>query len=743
MVPQAGQWDASGHLEAKSATSGDLPNVHEVLRLLEAATTPPQPIATVRVEPPRETAFPAPPSHRRRWIVIGGVVVLALVVSVVWLTNRGKAARVERNVVAVAPFRVSAADSSLAYLREGMVDLLAAKLSGTAELRPTDPRTLLSAWRRAAGGERDLPETRAVEVAARVGAGRLVEGEVVGSGRRLSVSARILAAPGGAVRARVVVEGIADSLTQLVDRLAASLLALGSGEGEQRLAGLTSTSLPALRAYLDGQALLRRGAFEDAKNRFEEALRLDSTFALAGLGVARAGEWTGIDFGPALAAAWRRRDRLSPRDRAHLEAYLPRFPGGFGRRDYIEASERFVQVAPDSPEAWYALGDVLFHLGPLVGVPDAHRRAAAAFDRSLALDSSYAPTLQHLTDIGAQLGDTARLRGGLELMLRVDSISGRAEANRWFVASLLGDTAGARRALATDSILYGGPWWVVISGLDLAVDLSGTESLFQREQAKSVTAEDRTAIETVWHQYELIRGQPSRGPALPSRGSGSERRGTLVLEALFGDGDSAEAAGSARELERGLGSPPVGRDIGAVLARYAVGQYGLAHHQPGLAHRAAADLRNARFPADSAWQGEPARHYALLLEAQLAAHTGASSADEALRQLDSMLANPLSSEFACSGNLISARLHEERGELPAALAAVRRRLFGNAFFPAYVRYLREEGRLAALTGDREGAAKAYRHYLLLREDPEARLRPQRDSVRAELDALLRESTDKP
>ena len=38
----------------------------------------------------------------------------------------------DAKVVAVAPFRVSGADPSLSYLRAGMVDLLAAKLGGTA-----------------------------------------------------------------------------------------------------------------------------------------------------------------------------------------------------------------------------------------------------------------------------------------------------------------------------------------------------------------------------------------------------------------------------------------------------------------------------------------------------------------------------------------------------------------------------------------------------------------------------------
>lgn len=47
-----------------------------------------------------------------------------------------------------------------------------------------------------------------------------------------------------------------------------------------------------------------------------------------------------------------------------------------------------------------------------------------------------------------------------------------------------------------------------------------------------------------------------------------------------------------------------------------------------------------------------------------------------------------------------------------------------------------EGRLAALTGDRAGATRAYQHYLALRSDPEPVLRPEVEQVRAELARLL-------
>ena len=79
---------------------------------------------------------------------------------------------------------------------------------------------------------------------------------------------------------------------------------------------------------------------------------------------------------------------------------------------------------------------------------------------------------------------------------------------------------------------------------------------------------------------------------------------------------------------------------------------------------------------------------------------------------------------------------------PGALAALRRRYVGQASQAHYVRYLREEGRLAALAGDRDGAIRAYRHYLALRSEAEPALQPEVRRVREELEAIERESTDR-
>jgi hypothetical protein len=99
-----------------------------------------------------------------------------------------------------------------------------------------------------------------------------------------------------------------------------------------------------------------------------------------------------------------------------------------------------------------------------------------------------------------------------------------------------------------------------------------------------------------------------------------------------------------------------------------------------------------------------------------------------------MLADPLDSWVTSMGNLVAARLHEARGELGTALAAARRRDWDQVS-PYYVVYHREEGRLAALTGDTAGAILAYRRYLALRGDAEARFQPRVRQVRSALEVL--------
>ncbi len=359
---------------------------------------------------------------------------LALALAVALYARRAPTPAPDPAVVAVAPFRVDAANPRLAYLREGLVDLLATRLGGTLAVRPLDSRTLLKAWRGSTRGTGDVPPGRALAVAGRLGAGQLIEGRVAGGGSRVTLWATLREVPGGRERSRRSLEGSADSVTALIDRLAAHLLARAAGEPEERLPALAATSTDALRAYLDGWALVRRGSLEGALKQFQRALAVDSTFALAALGATRMlvdGPFDRSD--PEAQLAWRLRDRLTLGDRAYLVAMVgPRYPESSGLLQRRQAVQRLVRLSPENADGWnmYTFAMCFDRRGMTI-TPDQCR---AASRRASALDSTNAMTLGIANDFASLFDDTASVRRTLRLFMRLDSVSSNSQWRQWRTA---------------------------------------------------------------------------------------------------------------------------------------------------------------------------------------------------------------------------------------------------------------------------------------------------------------------
>ncbi|MGZ8469612.1 MAG: protein kinase domain-containing protein, partial [Gemmatirosa sp.] len=505
---------------------------------------------------------------RRTALVSAGVGLVAALSAAAGLFWK-REAPLDDQVVAVAPFRIAGSDPSLRFLREGMLDLLAATLTGEAGPRSADPRAVLSAWRRAAGNEdADLPRDRALDVAEGLGAGRLLLGDISGTADgRVVLTASLLAVRDGRGDAPVRVEGSADSLPQLVERLTVALLSRGAA-GDRAGAVMTS-SLPALRAYLNATWLYRRSRYRESAKEFDRALTFDSTFAHAGLGLATAAQWFGEPDQEyrGLQAAWRQRARLSPIDRAALDAAGgPRFPQYPPFAELLAAKQRYARVAPDRPDAVFQAADAMFHFGALVGEPDAHARAAAQFRRVLALDSTYLPALEHLILIAARAGDTATVRQAGALFLKTDSTAEGADGVRWRMAVALGDSALLAQVERRAGTMHPLSLHLIeeISLLD-GVDLERAARIFaanvEGTRAERSTA-DRLAFATMAHDFALARGQPGRAATMleAMRDAGHPTHlvdVAYVLDALFGDGDTTAATTALRALAPlAYGAPP-------------------------------------------------------------------------------------------------------------------------------------------------------------------------------------------
>jgi eukaryotic-like serine/threonine-protein kinase len=459
--------------------------------------------------------------------------------------------------VAVLPFRVSG-DPSIGYLRDGMVDLLAATLTGEGGLRAVDPRTVHNAWLRMTGTETDLEPDSARALARRLRAGRVLLGEVVGTPERIVVNTTLLDV-GGRTVARAGIQGPAASLTDMVDTLAARLLSLSAGVEPGRVATLTTTSLPALRAYLEGQAFYRRGRYEEAIRQYARALEIDSTFALAGLGIELAGGWIGgveqtRELGRALAS--RHQARLSATDRALLAAAIgPDYPRPSSVRRTLAAIEDALRLAPDRVELWYMQADAYLHFGRAIGVEDWEARAAAGFRRAIEMDSTLAQSLHHLILLYARQGQLELMDAAAAAQLAREPAGSTADFIRWIVSAAR--SPRSTLPIPLDSLAIETLGWIVMIAQDDGFDPQLGVRAARERTRRAGTASERLERNLALHAVALNTGRPVEALSVTQRLREDQPDPQFhlrlrILDALYADGDSAAAAEAAEELQRSI-----------------------------------------------------------------------------------------------------------------------------------------------------------------------------------------------
>lgn len=326
-------------------------------------------------------------------VAAGAVVILAAAILIAKRPSTNSLP-VSASKVAVLPFAVRSG-GSFAYLAEGMVDLLSRDLDGAGDLRAVDPGTILTAVSHAGDDLLDVRRGRAV--ARQVGAGLYVLGSVTSVGPQLRLQAALYDASSGSdsAQAQASVEGDSTQLFELVDNLSRQLMVKrGSGFASRlgETAAITTRSLSALKAYLDGERRLRAASLEVPKldsaiALFQQAVGEDSLFALAHYRMAVAAGWADHHAlsTAAAARALTLSDRLNARDRRLLAAYVD-----FRRGAANDAERQYraiLQDYPDDMEARFQLADVLYNYNPLRGRPRGEAREP--FNDVLALDPGF------------------------------------------------------------------------------------------------------------------------------------------------------------------------------------------------------------------------------------------------------------------------------------------------------------------------------------------------------------------
>jgi tetratricopeptide (TPR) repeat protein len=451
--------------------------------------------------------------------ITGGLVVLALLFggagAYVGLTRGfprpGPAPRAASQVadgIAVMPFEVRGQD--LEIWREGMMDLLTSGLDGVGGFRTIDSRTVMARWQVQGAGPVDLDAT--LNIARATGARFALVGSVVGLGPDVRLVAHVHDLDTGREVAAGRAQGPAGDVLRLVDELAVAtmrnmLLAIGQDPpGDRSAETITTSSLPALRAYLEGEAHFRRGRFAEAVQSYERAVAEDTTFAIALVRLSDAYGWLEdmssrriLEVGErAMAQA----HRLSPRHQFFMQGWdaLNR-----GTADGVASLREAVRKYPDDPGAWFLLAETYIHVGGATYATDDDIRHA--LQRATSLDPNFAPYFPHVAEYAVLAGDRAAAERALQRIEELTADDSDLHHFRLAIPLLLGDSAEAAEALRGATSLspralrvYGGAFGLKHDRLDRDAQV---DAVLAR-----VTNTDRTAFQAY---YAGAMGQVQRG----------------------------------------------------------------------------------------------------------------------------------------------------------------------------------------------------------------------------------------
>lgn len=346
---------------------------------------------------------PPIPLPRGRWL-LAGTLAVGLAGIGAWLAGRQAgppSAPAPTASLAVLPFAPAVPDSGLERLGRELVITLSATLAGTAEFSTVEPLAILAT---VPPGSGPLTLQEAGELASAFGAERVVHGALLRSNGGIRVEVGLYETDG---LHRVGNQSItADRVGALTDSATMATLRLlwrDAPSSPPSPGAISTGSVTALQAYLDGERAIAEGRWREAPEHFARAVAADSSFWFAYWRLQYSLGYHGSPVDSVVRArVWEHRDQLPDRDRLLIEAWNAPTPEQI--RILRDATTRYPSYWP----AWWHLADTYVHTGGYLGYTRGDSRTA--LERTLALNPRFASAWSHLFWIASATRDVETMR---------------------------------------------------------------------------------------------------------------------------------------------------------------------------------------------------------------------------------------------------------------------------------------------------------------------------------------------
>ncbi len=269
--------------------------------------------------------------------------------------------------------------------------------------------------------EKRLTPALATRIAKRAGVKTMLLGNVLGSQPRLAVTSRLIDVQSGKIiSSRRLAGFLGDSLFSFVDSLAILVtndlkLPPSSVADIKSVAEVTTGSAEAYRAYVKGTELFKTALYSDARVAFEQAIQLDSNFAMAYYQLSFSEIWAPKDKTSRvknLQKVWELRKGVTEKERLRIEAFY----AAQGEGDVSKATEireKIVQKYPHEQQEYELLWVSYFFF------LDEYDKARQSLLRGLKADSLDEVMVIDLSYDYALLGDKKEALGAAERYIRL------------------------------------------------------------------------------------------------------------------------------------------------------------------------------------------------------------------------------------------------------------------------------------------------------------------------------------
>jgi tetratricopeptide (TPR) repeat protein len=377
----------------------DDPDSHERLRQIDD-----EKIGTGATERSPSTDVHRPLSRRLLPLSLAATLVLIFLILQPWqlkFTGTDEATASE-NRLAIVPFANLSDPSDSDRLGEIISNLLITDLTESHYVQVMSWQRLYDLFRilgKPYGGELDVETS--LQVATEGNARWLLTGSIIEVDPKLVLVTQLIDVTSGDVVASRRIEGVdGETIFSVVDRLTAEVkkeLALPSEalrEQDPVIANVTTHSLRAYTAYVEGLRLRDKFFFAEAAEKFETAIKNDSTFAMAYF------ELSYIRTGPEQEGLINRAASLSTnliqKERLWVDSRKAQIKGdGAG---FVSGMNQILERWPDEKEALRYLGEHYYSLRQM-------EEAIALFKRVIELDPFHKLTYNDLAYTYSYRGD--------------------------------------------------------------------------------------------------------------------------------------------------------------------------------------------------------------------------------------------------------------------------------------------------------------------------------------------------